>query len=234
MSSSTVSPSPAAPEKQGPEFDFLTWFELYKKAIAIVLAAVVAAVLAFMIMNWRRGQSEAEGGRALHTATATESAINSQALLQVAAAHAGTHAAERARLLAGGQLFAEGKYAEAQSEFAKFTADYAASPLVPTAELGVASALDAQNKTTEAIAAYEHVISTYRTDAVANQARLAKARLHEAASQPAQALALYDEALKDTASLSRETAVLSRARLLQQHPELEKPPTTNAVAVPAK
>jgi tetratricopeptide (TPR) repeat protein len=234
MSSPTVSPSPLTPENHGPEFDFLTWFEVNKRTISTVVAAVVAAVIAYMIVSWRRGQSETAASRALHAATATEAAINSQALLQVAAGHAGTHAAERARLLAAGQLFAEGKYAEAQSEFAKFSADFAASPLVPTAALGVASALDAQNKTTEAIAAYQTVISSYGTDAVAGQARVAKARLLEAANQPAQALALYDEALRDSASLSRERVVLSRARLLQQHPELDKPLTTNAVAAPAK
>ena len=233
MSSPTVSSAPIAPEAPGREFDFLTWFEVNKQVIVTGLAVVVAAVVAGMIVSWRRGQSEANAGHALHVATMTEGAITSQALLQVAADHSGTHAAERARLMAAGQLFAEAKYGEAQAQFEKFAADFGNSPLLPSAVLGIASALDAQNKSAEAIAAYQRVITSYGTDAVANQARLAKARLHEAANQPAQALALYDEALKDQTAFGRERVVLARAQLLQKHPELEKPATPAAVAMPA-
>lgn len=232
MSSPSVSQSPIAPENPGPEFDFLTWFEVNKKVIVTVVAAIVAAVIAGMIVNWRRGQNEADAGQALHAATAGGT-LNSQALLQVAATHSGTHAAERARVMAAGQLFAEGKYAEAQAQFEKFAADFADSPLQPAAALGIASSLDAQGKSAEAIAAYQRVITGFSTDAVAGQARLAKARLHEIANQPAQALALYDEGLKDPTALGRERFVLARARLLQQHPELEKPATPAPVAAPA-
>jgi tetratricopeptide (TPR) repeat protein len=222
-----------APENPGREFDFLTWFEVNKQILVTGLAVVVAAVIAGMIVNWRHGQGEASAGRALHAATAAGGAMNSQSLLQIAADHSGTRAAEHARLLAAGQLFAEGKYADAQTQFEKFSADFGGSPLLPTAELGVASSLDAQNKTAEAIAAYQRVIASYATDAVANQARVAKARLLEAANQPAQALALYDEALKDATSYGREAVVLSRARLVQQHPELEKPAAPAALPAPA-
>lgn len=230
MSSTTATPSPTTPEKSEPEFDFLTWFEVNKKLLAATLAALVLAVITVMVVRWNRDREEAEASRALlaaSTPATPEAKVSSQALLQLAEAHRGTHAAERARLLAAGHLFAEGKYAEAQTQFERFGADFPDSALAGTASLGVASALDAQNKTNEAIAAYQRVIGSFGTEAVAIQAKLAKAGLLEANRQSAEALALYDDLLRTAGS---QQVLLARARLLQLHPELDKPVTNTPAA----
>jgi tetratricopeptide (TPR) repeat protein len=233
MSSTIVTASPDAPENAAPEFDLLTWFEVNKKIIAAAFAALVLAVITMMIVRYNRDRAEAEAGRALLAATTLatpEAKLSSQALLLVADSHHGTHASEHARLLAAGQLFAEGKYAEAQAQFARFNTDYPDSLLAGTAALGIASVLDAQGKSAEAIAAYQRVIGSFGTESVAIQAKLAKAALHEAAQQSAEALALYDDLLRTAAS---QPVMAARARLLQQHPELEKPMATNAPVAPA-
>ena len=232
MSSTTVTPSPAAPEPSAPEFDFLTWFEVNKKILVAALAALVLAVITVMIVRWNRDHAEADASQALlvaSTPATPEAALSSQALLQVAEAHRGTHAAERARLLAAGQLFSEGKYAEAQTQFERFNADFPENPLAATATLGIASALDAQGKTADAIAAYQRVIGSFAGDPAAVQAKFAKAGLHEANHQSAEALAIYDDLLRTAGS---QQVLLARGRLLQLHPELDKP-ATNAPVVPA-
>lgn len=236
MSLPIVSSSPTTPESPGREFDFLTWFEVNKKLILALLGAVVLAVIVLMVLRWKGDQAEAEASRALLAAATPATpgaAVSSQAFLQVAEKNPGTHAAERARLLAAGQLFAEGKFADAQTQFEKFVADFAASPLLSTALLGTASALDAQNKKDAALTAYQGVITGYGKDAVATQARLALARLHEEAGQGARALALYDELAKDSGGLGLQQVMIARARLLQLHPELEQPAGTNAFVAPA-
>ncbi len=243
MSSPSPSSFPTLPEGTSePQFDLLTWLEVNKKLLAGAAAAVVVAVVATMFVRYQREQTEVAADRALLAVTSSgtsEAAVPSAKYLEVAAAHSGTRAAERARILAAGRLFAEGKPADARAQFEKFAADFPDSPLAGTAALGIASALDAENKSTDAIAAYQRVIGTYGTESVASQARLAKARLHEAANQPELALALYDDITKSaTAASAVQPAMAARAALLQKHPELDKPSTlTNSVKVapaPAK
>lgn len=236
MSSPSPSSFPTLPEGTSePQFDLLTWLEVNKKLLAGAAAAVVVAVIATMFVRYQREQTEVAADRALLavTSSGTPEAAVPSAKFEVAAAHSGTRAAERARILAAGRLFAEGKPADARAQFEKFATDFPDSPLAGTAALGIASALDAENKAADAIAAYQRVIGTYGTESVASQARLAKARLHEAANQPELALALYDDITKSaTAASAVQPAMAARAALLQKHPELDKPSTlTNSVKV---
>ena len=234
MSQTSPTAAPEMPETQGPEFDFLTWFEVNKKLLSILLGVVVVAVVAGMFIRDRRAAAELAANQAvisLSSATNTTSA----AYLEVARTHKGTRAAERATLLAAGQRYSEGKYAEARGLFESVASEFPNSPTVATALLGVAGSLAAEGKSQDAITAYQRVITAFPGDAVSLRARLSKAHLLEAANQFDQALALYEEVTKDpTAGIAMQSAYQSRAKLLQKHPELDKSASaTNAVKAPA-
>lgn len=226
------------PNETGPGFDFLTWFELNRPRIIAGVGVVVVGVLVFLFIRWQHDQSEAAASAALSSvvnANGTATPPSGTALLAIAEAHAGTKAAERARLLGAGRLYVEGKFGEAQTQFDKFTVDYPDSPLLNTALLGLASSLDSQNKTNEALTAYQRLISTAPNDPIAARARLNKARIHEALNQAAAAVALYDELSRSQTAgeLGQEAAVL-RARLITVHPEFDSTHAlTNAVRVTA-
>lgn len=150
-------------------------------------------------------------------------------LLALSGQFPGTAAGQQARLLAAGQLFVSGKYAEAQSEFSRFEEQNPNSEFLGVALIGVAASLEAQGKQADAIKAYDRAI-VGGGDGYAVQARLAKARLLEPSS-PVVALGLIDEVLKSAAaSVVGEQAAMARTRLIQKHPELAAPAATNAPA----
>lgn len=232
LPSPTVAPETAEP--QGPEFDFLTWFEVNKKLLSALLTVVIVAVVASMFLRYRKESTEAEANKALIALSGGTNSPSSAAYLEVARAHAGTRAAERANLLAASQLFTEGKFAESRALFDRIVSDFPNSPTVPTALLGVAGCLSAEGKTQDAVAAYQRVITSFPTDANALRARTAKARLHESAGQFEQALGLYDEIIRDpSGGTAMQSAFQARARILQKHPELDKSASTNSVKAAA-
>ena len=226
------------PGFETPGFDFLTWVEINRTKILTGLSVVVLAVVIFLFVRYQHEQNEVAASEALTSALnpgATGTQPTGAALLAVAEAHSGTRAAERARLLAAGRLYIEGKFTEAQSQFEKFTSDFPDSSLVATALLGIATTLDSQNKTNECLAAYQRVIASYPNDPLAWRARLHKARLHESLGQFSTAISLYDEISRSQSAgeFVQEAAIL-RSRLSAVHPELEVPSTvTNSVKVGA-
>lgn len=237
MSTTTEVVVPVPPPAQdNPPFDFITWFELNRTRIFAGVAVIVVAVVIFLFIRWQTEQKEMAAAQALTSALNNTSAAgqpNAAALLDVASAHSGTRAAERARILGAGRLFVDGRYADSKTQFESFTTDFGNSSLFPTALLGIASSLDALNKTNEAVVAYQRLISSFPNDPLAWRARLNKARLHEAAHQPQVALALYDEISRSQSAgeLVQEAAIL-RSRLLALNPELEMPASvTNSVHV---
>jgi tetratricopeptide (TPR) repeat protein len=150
-------------------------------------------------------------------------------LLALGGQFPGTAAGQQARLIAAGQLFVSGKYAEAQTEFSTFEEQNPNSEFLGVALIGVAATLEAQGKDAEAVKAYDRAILG-GGDGFAVQARLAKARLLESSS-PVVALGLIDEVLKSTAaSVVGEQAATARTRLIQKHPELATTAPTNAPA----
>ncbi len=233
MSLPSPTATPEMPETQGPEFDFLTWFEVNKKRLSILLVVVVVAVVSGIFIRDRRDAAEAEANRALLT-IANSTNVTSTAYVEVARSHPGTRAAERAKLLGAGQLYTEGKYAEARALFEGVASEFPNSPTVGTALLGVAGSLSAEGKNQDAITAYQRVITAFGGDAVGQRARLSKARLHELAGQFDQALALYEEVAKDpSGGFAMQSAFQAKSKLLQKHPELDKSAATNAVKAPA-
>lgn len=251
MSSPTLpssTPVPSAPATEAP-FDLLTWFELNRNRILIGIGAVCAVAIALMVVRARRQAVDRSAATSFFNLVPPAgpgekpATLDPQKLLQLAQEYSGTPSATQARLLAAGQLFADGKFTEAQAQFATLDESQAEGPFQGIALLGVATSLDAQNKSTEAVTAYDRVISLFPNTGPALQARIAKARLIQG-TQPAQALAALDDVLKNEYAFGyQEIAGAARSRLLAQHPELDLPLVstnqtrvtipTNAPAAPA-
>jgi predicted negative regulator of RcsB-dependent stress response len=219
--------------------DLLTWLELNRNALVLGVAVVAIGVAALLVVRHRQQEAFLEANTRLLQLTpptrGADAATPPKAadLLAFAAENTGRPAAERARFIAAGRLFAEGKYADARTQFEQIERDSPEGLLASTAALGIASSLDAENKTNEAMAAYQRVITAFKDEPAAVHAKLARARLYEAANQPKEALALYDELGKNQASMfGLQSAMMARAQLLTAHPELDQPlVTTNAVNV---
>jgi len=212
--------------------EFVAWAAVNKKKLLACAAIIAVGIAAGAIYQSNRNRAEAEASAALlkvdKPGVRPESApeANAQAFLQVATAHPGTSAGERALLLAADALFRESKYAEAKTQFENFLRDYGENPLAPTAALGVAACWDALDKTNEALVAYQDVLSRFAGSAVVAQAKLGLARLYEAKNDPAQALKVYNELTRPNAPSAWSTeAAMRREQLLSKHPELAR---TNA------
>ncbi len=224
-------PSVPAPDS-GSEFDFLTWFELNRRLIVILLGVLCAVVVGWVVMRAQQRIRKEEAAKELLLLIPPTGpgeapvAVDAAKMIALGNRFPGTPAGEQAQLLGAGQFFAAGSYAEALAQFSTFQERYPESPFLGVAMLGVAAALEAQGKTNEALAAFDRTIISSDSATFAAQARLAKARL-VSADQPAQALLLWEEVLKGpAASTYGEQAALGRSQLLAQHPELIPPATT--------
>lgn len=224
-------------------YELLAWIEFNRSRVIAGAIAVLAVIVAIYVYAWHREQTELAASRALLALRLSpQNAQNQPAaspadLLKVATEYGSTSAGERALLLAAGSLFADGKYAEAQTEFDRFSREHGGSPLAPIAALGNAASLDALDKVDAALAAYQAVANQYPNDPAAVRARLAMASLHEARSQPDQAYRIYDEISKQPGvGGAVMEAAMRKERLLQKHPGLAStnlPPTAPATTVKA-
>ena len=220
----------------------LTWLEVNKKRLAVAAVALLVAGFAIYVGNYMSEQKEVTASSALLQLRPTGNSptnmipVPSAEYLKVSQAHGGTAAGERARLLAAGALFTEGKYSDAHAQFDGFIRDFPASPWAGEAAFGIATSLEAQGKNDEAITAYQRVVTSYATDAVANQSRMAMARIHEAKNQPELALKQYDDISKQSAaggmgSMAGQEAFMRKQELLRKHPNLVPPPTNAAPTI---
>jgi predicted negative regulator of RcsB-dependent stress response len=230
--------SPETTESTG-LYEFLAWAEANKKRLMLAAVAVLAAIVALIVYSYFRDRREAQASesllalRALPSASTGAKAASPQEFLRVADDYASTSAGERALLLAAGNLFTDGNYAEAQAQFEKFKTSFGSSPLVSIAALGVASSLDAQDKVDAALAAYQDVAINYPDDPVAAHAKLAMASIYETKKQPEQELKVLDE-LSSKPAIYGDAAVeamMRKEQLLQQYPDLAR---TNVTTAPVK
>lgn len=234
--SSTTAQQPSAPvQDSGPGFDLLTWLEINRRLVVGVVLAVSLVLAVLAVIRSRERATRAEAAKELlqlipPTGPGEAPKVPDVAqLLALSGQFPGTAAGQQARLLAAGQLFVSGKYAEAQAEFSRFEEQNPNSDLLGVALIGVAAALEAQGKEADGIKAYDRAILG-GGEGFAVQARLAKARLMESSS-PVVALGLIDEVLKSAAaSVVGEQAAAARTRLVQKHPELSVTAPTNAPA----
>jgi TolA-binding protein len=205
-------------------FKAWAWAEAHRKQLLMGLAgaAVVGVVVGFYISQ--KHQKQVSASEALSLATSQAMVTGKPAapgeFQKVAADHAGTSAAERALLLAGGRFFAEGKYAEAQAEFQKFSRAHPGSEFAGIAALGAANALEASGKTDEAIKAYKEITERRSTDPVMPQAKLALARLYQAQGNLTQARDTYRQLAQTGMGSATQEAMLQLQLLMRKHPEL--------------
>jgi TolA-binding protein len=222
-------------QRQADIYDLLAWFEVNKMKVATVAIVLVLVGFAIATIRYMREQKELRASgellalRATLTPNTNNPSVSASALTKVAQEYSGTAAAERAKLLAAGALYSEGKYAEAEAAFKAFQTEFPNSEWRATAAYGVATAQEAQNKP-EALASYQSVATGFAKSAVADDAKLALARIHEQKNQPADALRIYNELLTPRAGAPEgepphRVASQRKEALLRAHPEL----ATNAV-----
>jgi tetratricopeptide (TPR) repeat protein len=216
----------------------LAWLEVNKKRLAI--GAVVLLVVGFgiYVYNYMGDQREINASSALislrpaPTGSTNEPPIPASAYLKVAQDFAGTRAAQRALILAGGAYFTDGKYTEAQNTFDRLIKENPSSNWAADAAFGIAASLESEGKRDEALTAYQRVVTGFANSPVANEARMAEARIYESKNQFAEALNLYDDVTRGgMSSMRSQDAALARSQLLKKHPELEKKATNAAPAM---
>ena len=145
----------------------LAWLDAHRaKALATV---VILGALMAVILIWRelRQLSETKASAAVLMVekpgfrSSATNRVSPQAFLDVAKAHPGTDGGGQAILFAAEAFFAEGQFAEAATQFQRFSKEYAGSPLLSSADLGLAACLEAQAKSNEALTAYQEVTTRY-------------------------------------------------------------------------
>jgi TolA-binding protein len=219
------------------------WFEANKRQTLWGAGAVVVIGLIVSLFVYRQEQAEVTASEALSNATLSQVSGASrtdlaEVYLKVAANYPGSQAAGRALLLAAGALFAEGKYAEAKTQFERFNKDYSNSPFRGEALLGIAACLEAQGKTNDAATAYKDLVDRHPGDAVLPQARFALGRLYEAQNKPELARNMFEEVERNNpyGSLGSE-AGMRLEELKAKYPTLVVPPapsTNSVLQIPPK
>ncbi len=216
-------------------YDLVAWLQLNRKRVLIgaVVALVVAVAASAMI--YTQNQKEVNASEALSEIRAPMNPATPpppglvDAYLKIARDYAGTKAAARALLVAGGALYVEGNHAEAQKLFERVTREYPESPWLAEANYGIAATLDAQQKIPEATAKYEELQRRFPNQAVIDEAKLGLGRLYEVQNKPAQALKLYEELLRANpyGGIAQEAGI-RHTEIIEKHPELAM---TNALAL---
>jgi TolA-binding protein len=175
------------------------WLEANKKPALLGVGAmvVVAAIVSFYFYHLNETEqaaAEAVSAVAVSQLTGGRGAPDAAtSYLKVVSEYPKTGAAARALLLGAGNLFTEGKYAEAKAQFDRFTREYGGSPLMSEALLGSAACLDALGKTNEATVAYNDLVRQYPNENVAAQASFALGRLYEGQNDPEKARTQFEK-----------------------------------------
>src|SRR5206468_3310105 len=116
------------------------WGDKNKKQLlyGVIALVVVGIIVAFWMAHKSETQNDANYALSKLTSRTGPSAATEptpEALLKITTDYPDTDAAQRALLLAAGDLFAEGKYDAAQTQFQKFVQQYNSSPWVAQAAL---------------------------------------------------------------------------------------------------
>jgi len=172
------------------------WFETNKKPAAVAggIAVIVGLVVWFVV--WQQAQKQIDAGNALSdvaVGSGGQRTDTPEAYLRVAANFPKSSAGAQAVLLAAANLFADGKFPEAQAQFEKFIREYRESPFMSQALLGVAACLEAEGKTEQALTAYKDLVTRHAKESVIPQAKFALARLYEAQGKPELARDLFEQ-----------------------------------------
>src|SRR5579862_757379 len=111
------------------------WADKNRKQIlwALIALAVVGIIIAFVLSHQSEKQNDANS--ALSKLTSRQmvpggAQASADDFLRVAGDYAGTDAGQRALLIGATDLFAAGKYDDAQTQFQKFLQQYSESPFI--------------------------------------------------------------------------------------------------------
>jgi len=213
------------------------WFETNRKQAMWGAIAVVAGAGLIAFLVWRHEDRAVVAGEALTAVTAPQLGgaprpDAAQALLKVANDYPRTAAGARARLMAGGAFFTDGKYDEARAQFERFIRDNRESRFITQALLGLAACYDAQGKTNEAITAYKSLIDSHPGDNVLPQAKFSLASLYEGQGKLEMARSYFEEVGRDPYSSLGSEAGMRYEELIKQHPELVPKPAPAPVITP--
>lgn len=188
------------------------------------IVGVVGVAVGFYIWHGYARQAAANDALSEVLNRASQSAdheLNPAALLHVAKDYPQTAAAGRSLLLAGGDLFAAGKFRDARPMFERYLQEYHDGPFTGQALLGVASCLEAENSTNEALSAYLDIVQHHSSDNVVPQAKYALARLYEAQGKFEQARDQLEELARNPVYSTLAADVGMRLEnLFAKHPEL--------------
>jgi len=220
-----------------------TWFQENQKQIIWGTVAVVVIGFGVSFYQWKKHDTEKSASAALSVVEAQRILLggnrneSAEAYLKVANEHAGTKAAARALLLAGGAYFVQGSYTEAQAQFQKFLTQYPDSQLRSQASLGVATCLDALGKSDEAAVAYKSVVDRHAGEPVQAPAKFALARIYESQGKLDQAQRLYEELTREAGgSMANEAGLKAgelRAKLPAPAPLTASPSVPSLIPTPS-
>jgi predicted negative regulator of RcsB-dependent stress response len=210
----------------------------------VAIGGVVIAVLLIgaALYTWKKNHDELEANAALFAlpslvgASAKTTEVRAEDFEKIAQEYPNTRVAARVELVAAGILFTDGKYSEAEKQFAKFLSEHEGSSLQSEAALGVAASLEAQGKISEAIPKYQEIISKYSGEHVVPPAKLTLARLLETQNKPEQALKHYDDLIRAPNPYDPWAAEARERRelLLQKFPDLKNTATpSTSMGAPA-
>jgi tetratricopeptide (TPR) repeat protein len=188
---------------------------------------VAAVGLVIWIVLWQGHQRQVTAGEAL-SSLAVEQMLSptprpnsADAYLKIAGQYPKSVAGARALLMAGGNLFTDGKYSEAQAQFEKLTREHRDSPFMGEALLGVAACLEAQGKTDAAVSAYKELISRHSGDSVVPDAKFALGRQYEIQNKPELARDQYQDVERENRFSSKGIEAGMRIEdLMAKYPKL--------------
>jgi tetratricopeptide (TPR) repeat protein len=209
-------------------YSLVAWAHANRQRLIWITAAVVIIGGAIGIYAYHKNSRETEASAALSeinfpTGERSTNATAAEPYLKVAADYAGTSAAARALLLAGGVLFDAGKYSEARRQFERFLADYSDYPLADQALIGVAKSYEAEGNLAEATTRYRDFVERHPTDSAVPDAKSALARVYLAQNKPELALQEYEDLLRSRNNDSwTAEAGIQREELLAKYPALRK------------
>jgi len=216
----------------GQLYSLLGWVDKNRKQIISTLVICIVAGVFVGYLSWRSSERRIEAGQKLSTlvSEAAGKSLSVDSLTQLAAEYAGTDAAARALLMAGGQAFADGKIADAEVLFERFVTEYEGHSLLPQAKLGIAVCLDAQGKSAEATTAFKEVVDRFPNANTITPAKFNLASLYEAQGKMEMARDIYMTLTQDSQSTYGAEAISRLTEMFQKDPSLRPGATTPAPA----
>jgi len=202
------------------------WFEENKKAVTIGAAIIIVVVFFFWFSSVQHSQRETAAGTAMSQLVVSPTGQSADAYLKIASEYSGTVAAQRAALQAAALLFAQGNYADAQTQFQKFIDGNPDSQFYIQALFGNAACLAAENKPDEAITAYQRVVNSSSVGPEVNSSKFAIGGIEESEGRLSDAVTYYQDVVE--ADPSGALGAEARQRLIELSAQMQGSGTSHS------